>query len=73
LYDNYPGGIGISEPLFSKQQAVVADASDLIVDCDCEYGCPSCIGPILASDEERGYSPKQAALTVLTLLNRHDT
>ncbi|MET0116352.1 MAG: DEAD/DEAH box helicase [Sedimenticola sp.] len=73
LYDNYPGGIGISEPLFSKQQAVVADASDLIVDCDCEYGCPSCIGPILASDEERGYSPKQAALTVLNLLNRHDT
>ncbi|MET0014535.1 MAG: DEAD/DEAH box helicase [Sedimenticola sp.] len=73
LYDNYPGGIGISEPLFSKQQAVVADATDLIVDCDCEYGCPSCIGPILASDEERGYSPKQAALTVLTLLNRHDT
>lgn len=73
LYDNYPGGIGISEPLFGKQQAVVDHAARLIIDCGCEHGCPSCIGPILASDEVRGYSPKQAALSVLSLLEGHDT
>lgn len=72
LYDNYPGGIGISEPLFTRREAVVAHARRLVTECECEHGCPSCIGPILASDEVRGHSPKQAALTVLTLLGSHD-
>lgn len=72
LYDNYPGGIGISESLFNRSATVVKHALRLVTDCECEYGCPSCIGPILASDEARGYAPKQAALTVLTLLDSHD-
>jgi DEAD/DEAH box helicase domain-containing protein len=37
----------------------------LIRECECRHGCPACVGPILASDEERGFSPKAAALTVL--------
>jgi DEAD/DEAH box helicase domain-containing protein len=73
LYDNYPGGIGISEPLFARKQAVVAHAHQLVEACECEHGCPSCIGPILASDEVRGYSPKQTALTVLSLLSNDDS
>jgi DEAD/DEAH box helicase domain-containing protein len=68
LYDNYPGGIGISEPLFAKSQKVIEAARQLVTACECEHGCPSCIGPILASDEARGYSPKQTALGVLELL-----
>jgi DEAD/DEAH box helicase domain-containing protein len=68
LYDNYPGGIGISAPLFGAQAAILADATQLVSACDCAHGCPSCIGPILASDEVRGHSPKQVALTVLGLL-----
>ena len=69
LYDNYPGGIGLSETLFGKQQAIVEHAAQMVTACECEHGCPSCIGPILASDEVRGYSPKQAVLSVLSLLN----
>ena len=68
LYDNYPGGIGISAPLFEQQAAIVAGARQLDTDCECAHGCPACIGPILASDEVRGYSPKQVALTVLGML-----
>jgi DEAD/DEAH box helicase domain-containing protein len=68
LYDNYPGGIGISAPLFENRRAIVADAQALVSTCECAHGCPSCIGPILASDEVRGYSPKQVALRVLSLL-----
>jgi DEAD/DEAH box helicase domain-containing protein len=71
LYDNYPGGIGISAPLFDNQAAIVAGAQQLVTACDCAHGCPACIGPILASDEVRGYSPKQVALTVLGLLSGH--
>ncbi len=68
LYDNFPGGIGLSEPLFKHKTVIVDNATHLVSACECAHGCPSCIGPILASDEVRGYSPKQAALTVLTLL-----
>jgi DEAD/DEAH box helicase domain-containing protein len=45
LYDNYPGGIGFSEPLFSMHDALVARTSELIGGCPCESGCPSCVGP----------------------------
>ena len=69
LYDNYPGGIGITAPLFEQQAAIVAGARQLVSACECAHGCPSCIGPILASDEVRGYSPKQTALTLLALLS----
>ena len=71
LYDNYPGGIGISAPLFAVQNTIVADARQLVSACECAHGCPGCIGPILASDEVRGYSPKQMALQVLRLLSDH--
>ncbi|MCS4505725.1 ATP-dependent RNA helicase DbpA [wastewater metagenome] len=67
LYDNYPGGVGLSEPLFGQRHAVAADARDLVAACGCEHGCPGCVGPILASEDQRGFSPRQAALTVLEL------
>ena len=38
-------------------------------DCRCLSGCPACVGPILGSDESKGYAPKQAALTVLNLIS----
>ncbi len=71
LYDHYPGGVGISAPLYGQCQRVVRDAHALVSACGCVHGCPSCVGPILASDEVRGFSPRAAALTVLELL-RHD-
>jgi DEAD/DEAH box helicase domain-containing protein len=72
LYDNYPGGIGLSAPLFDIRAQVVRDARALIGACECRYGCPACVGPILASDEERGYAPKMLALQVLGLLQGED-
>jgi DEAD/DEAH box helicase domain-containing protein len=68
LYDNYPGGVGLSAPLFDQRAEVLAQARALVGDCGCRYGCPACVGPILASDEARGYSPKTMALRVLELL-----
>ena len=68
LYDNYPGGVGLSLPLFERQQALLQGAMDLIGDCACLGGCPACVGPVLAADEVRERSPKMAGLTVLHLL-----
>ncbi len=67
LYDNYPGGVGLSAPLFDYRIEVAKQARNMIAGCHCRCGCPTCIGPILASDEHRGYSPKTAALSVLDL------
>jgi DEAD/DEAH box helicase domain-containing protein len=45
IYDNYPGGIGFSEPLHAMHQQLVAQTRDLIDGCPCKSGCPSCVGP----------------------------
>jgi DEAD/DEAH box helicase domain-containing protein len=68
LYDNYPGGVGLSAPLFVQHGDVARRAHALVVACGCAHGCPACVGPILASEEERGHSPKLAALQVLGVL-----
>ena len=68
LYDNYPGGIGLSEPLFGIRTQVVDRAIELVSACTCRQGCPACIGPILAADERAASSPKATALEVLSLL-----
>lgn len=67
LYDNYPGGVGISDPLFEHHRAITHGAATLISHCECELGCPACIGPVLASDETRTFSGKQAALKLLAM------
>ncbi len=65
LYDNYPGGVGLSAPLFDRRSQVVARARRMIELCHCRDGCPACVGPILSGEEQRGHSPKAAALQVL--------
>ena len=68
LYDNYPGGIGLSAPLYDMRSRVVEGARRMVSACPCAHGCPACIGPILGSDEHGGGSPKALALVVLSLL-----
>jgi len=68
LYDNYPGGVGLSAPLFDSRQRLIDQTRALIKECDCRFGCPACVGPVLASDEERGYSPRMAALSIVELM-----
>src|SRR5215467_5212955 len=45
LYDAYPGGIGFSEPLFRAHDLLMEKTRELIASCECEEGCPSCVGP----------------------------
>jgi DEAD/DEAH box helicase domain-containing protein len=61
LYDAYPGGIGLSAPLWSMQSELLASTSALISGCDCETGCPMCVGPI----GETGPLAKTVALRML--------
>ena len=47
IYDAYEGGIGLAEKAYEVLPALLASAHELVRDCTCEKGCPSCI-----------YSPK---------------
>lgn len=43
VYDAYPGGIGLSERLFRMTEQLWPMARDLVRECPCADGCPSCI------------------------------
>lgn len=43
LYDQTPGGIGLSEVVFSNWSKILAAATDLLATCSCEDGCPACL------------------------------
>src|SRR5437868_13683620 len=61
LYDAYPGGIGISEPLYRACDTLLNRALELISACPCDNGCPSCVGPTA----DRSETTKEVALEIL--------
>ena len=61
LYDAIPAGIGFSEKLFDMHEELMARALELVSECPCTDGCPSCVGP----GGENGYGGKQEALEIL--------
>jgi DEAD/DEAH box helicase domain-containing protein len=64
VYDNYPGGIGFSEPLYRMHEELLDASRRLIAECECESGCPGCVGPL----GDIGPLAKAAALRILDLL-----
>jgi DEAD/DEAH box helicase domain-containing protein len=48
LFDMTPGGVGFSERLFRATDALLERAREHLAACDCETGCPSCVGPAYA-------------------------
>ena len=65
LYDNYPGGVGQSEPLFRLRRQLGARAKELLDACPCEAGCPSCVG----APGEVGERAKEVALRLAEFLS----
>jgi len=52
LYDNYPGGVGLSFKIFNDPVPALESANQLIISCPCGAGCPSCVGPMLEVEEK---------------------
>jgi DEAD/DEAH box helicase domain-containing protein len=46
VYDRYPGGLGFAERAYGDFDRILTATAKLIRDCDCEGGCPSCVGLI---------------------------
>src|SRR6185503_11436035 len=61
LYDSVPAGIGFSQKLFELHDGLIARALELVSECACADGCPSCVGP----GGEKGYGGKEEALAIL--------
>jgi DEAD/DEAH box helicase domain-containing protein len=65
IYDNYPGGVGFSEPLFRMDEELRRRTHDLIAGCECQHGCPTCVGPV----GNTGPLAKSVALRILELIH----
>lgn len=64
VYDSYPGGIGFSRPLYRMHDELLGSTYRLIAECQCENGCPACVGPV----GNTGPLAKSAALSILDLV-----
>jgi len=76
LYDRYPGGLGYCERGFAQMPQVLTICLEMVRDCPCDDGCPSCVGlpnlrPAIHSDPDltRGH-PMPNKLATIRLLER---
>ena len=44
FYDRYPGGIGLSEKIYTGIEEILNQTKQMVKNCQCSDGCPSCIG-----------------------------
>lgn len=67
IFDEIPGGLGLAENLYERHDQLLNYGYDTIAHCECEDGCPSCVGPI--GDE--GSGGKAEALAIFKVLINH--
>lgn len=66
LYDQIPGGVGLSSRLFDERVALLGRARKLVEGCGCTDGCPACIGVLPAGSASQGR--RELVLQVLSAL-----
>jgi len=49
VYDWYLGGLGLTERAYERAEELLRACRELIADCSCEDGCPSCVGFVMPS------------------------
>lgn len=64
IFDMVPAGIGFSQRLFELHDELIKHARELVWQCPCATGCPSCVGPA----GEDGAGGKQETLALLETL-----
>ncbi len=61
IYENIPGGVGLSEKLFTEADRLLESCLEHVKKCPCEAGCPTCVGPPM----EVGEGGKKGAIKLL--------
>ncbi|HUT38558.1 MAG TPA: DEAD/DEAH box helicase [Methanoregula sp.] len=65
VYDGYEGGIGLAEKAYEILPDLFSTAHELVRDCGCDEGCPSCIySPKCGNDNQP--LDKEAAVLILS-------
>ena len=62
LYDAVPGGVGLTERLFTLVDDLVRACREAVESCPCADGCPACVGPAI----EVGHRGKAVVEELLT-------
>jgi DEAD/DEAH box helicase domain-containing protein len=62
IYDGFEGGIGISETLYSNIKPLWEKTLELIDNCECNEGCPSCIYSPKCGNENQPLDKKAAKI-----------
>jgi DEAD/DEAH box helicase domain-containing protein len=68
IYDGFEGGIGISEALYAKIGELWEKTLQLVENCECEEGCPSCIYSPKCGNENKPLDKKAANVILRRLL-----
>ncbi|MDP3721291.1 MAG: DUF1998 domain-containing protein, partial [Anaerolineaceae bacterium] len=64
VYDSIPAGIGLASSLNDRIQELLEKCQQLVHQCECQDGCPSCVGPVA----EMGLGGKKETTYLLDLL-----
>ncbi|HEX6473835.1 MAG TPA: DEAD/DEAH box helicase [Candidatus Limnocylindria bacterium] len=65
LYDATPGGVGLTERLYTLTPELIRTSRQAVESCPCADGCPACVGPAI----EVGARGKQVVIELLTALD----
>jgi DEAD/DEAH box helicase domain-containing protein len=69
IYDGFEGGIGISESLYAIIGKLFTATLQLINNCECTEGCPSCIYSPKCGNENKPLDKRAAKIILTKLLN----
>ncbi len=65
LYDRYPGGVGLAKKVFDEFECLLERTKEMVTNCKCDDGCPSCIGL-----DGKSSGRKEAALLLLQYIKK---
>jgi len=72
VYDGYPGGVGLTERAYETMEELLTTTFELIRDCECEEGCPSCVQSPKCGSGNHPLDKKGALLILGHILGRDD-
>lgn len=70
IYDGYPGGIGLASRGYTVLEELLEKTWELLNDCPCEEGCPSCIHSPKCGSGNKPLDKAAALMTASGLLGR---
>lgn len=72
IYDGYPGGVGLTERAYEDMEKLLTTTFELVRDCECEEGCPSCVQSPKCGSGNHPLDKRGALLILGHILGRED-